>query len=123
MRVIEQRLDTPGSLRHGRSVTSDESGITFVSAELVRAVDDPRDRGDLLTWAKAKVGGGFVAVDEDARKNSSWPNASFDVRQAGAIESRACAAVRRGKTTECDGPGAGLAQQGGQGAGCTERSR
>ena len=76
------------------------SDTSFVSAELHLGSDAPHDKGDIATWAtdNVKSDDGFVSVDVHAREDSTWPHASFTVTKDGAIESRACASLNRGKT-------------------------
>lgn len=96
LHTIATNLTEPGGLRHGSLQLSD--GLTFVTAELVREDDPERLRGRLVTWVSGSLDGGeFFAVDVYARDNSTWPPAPFDVRQTGAIESRACTAFRAGE--------------------------
>ena len=103
--AASSKLTVPGRLRNGKAVDGD-SKVQFLSAELHRQGDDPHDKGDLLTFAVPKGDeSALVAVDANAREDSSWPHASFDVRAKGARESRACADLLRGKTKaqiECE---------------------
>ena len=97
--AIQERLDAPGKLRNGKQVAAPGSGETFVSAELHLETDEPHDDGDILTWATTDVAGSeFFSVDVNAREESSWPPADFDVREPGARESRACTGLNVGKT-------------------------
>ena len=100
--AIQQGMK-PGAdatLRNGRSVQVPGSDTTFVSAELHLGSDARHDKGDIATWATndIKSKDGFMSVDVHAREDSTWPHASFTVTKDGAIESRACAALNRGKT-------------------------
>ena len=100
--AIQQKMK-PGAdatLRNGRTVQVPGSDTTFVSAELHLGSDDPHHKGDVATWATndIKSSDGFVSVDVNARDDSTWPHAPFTVTKDGAIESRACAALNRGKT-------------------------
>jgi hypothetical protein len=93
VQAIALRLTAPGSLRNAQTITAPSSDVTFVSAELHLRSDKSDAKGDILTWAvpgATAAPGDFVSVDEHARKDSSWPQASFDVRRDGAIRSRAC---------------------------------
>ncbi len=62
--------------------------------------DAAHDKGDIATWATddIKSDDGFMSVDVHAREDSTWPHAPFTVTKDGAIESRACASLNRGKT-------------------------
>lgn len=98
------KLDVPGVLRNGKIVEG-EQGRRFLSAELHRPGDDKHAKGDLLTFAVADDESGVLAVDVNARDDTTWPHASYDVRSRGARESRACANLVRGKTKaqiECE---------------------
>lgn len=102
--AIQQELSVPGKLRNAKMVP--DARYTFISAELHPPDVDRHDEGDILTWATRDLEGSeFVSVDVHARESSSWPHASFDVRERGAIESRACTNFNRGKTRaqiECE---------------------
>ena len=106
LRAIEGRLSAEGELRNGKMVEGEGAQPTFISAELHLRTDEPHDEGDIATWAISDAGSdGFVAVDVVARDESSWPAAPFDVTEDGAIESRACTNLSRGKTPaqlECE---------------------
>ncbi len=92
------KLTVPGTLRNGMSLVGDD-GYRMLSAELHRPDDDPHATGDLLTFgSRDSDTTEFLAVDVNAREDSSWPGAPFDVRDQGARESRACADISRGKT-------------------------
>jgi hypothetical protein len=102
IRAIEQNMK-PGAdatLRNGTMVQLQGSDTTFVSAELHLGTDKPHDKGDIATWATndVKSAEDFLSVDVHARADSVWPHAPFTVTKDGAIESRACAALNRGKT-------------------------
>lgn len=77
-----------GALRHGRQVAGARDGVVFVSAERYDPADDGDD-GDIYTWAITR-NDEVLAVDTRAKSESSWPRADFDVREDGALESRAC---------------------------------
>lgn len=96
--AISERLEPgAGTLRNVKQVAA--SGVTFISAELHARSDARQDKGDILTWAtRNPKRGTFLAVDEHARVNSTWPRSTFDVRKSGAYASRACADISRGKT-------------------------
>ncbi len=100
--AIQQRMkpSADATLRNGRLVQVPGSDTTFVSAELHLGSDAAHDKGDVATWATddIKSDNGFVSVDVHAREDSTWPHASFTVTKDGAIESRVCAALNRGKT-------------------------
>jgi hypothetical protein len=98
---IAARLDVDGSLRNGFVHREASSGSTFVTAELHRADAAPDVEGDLLTFAiDTGEPGAFLAVDAYAREQSSWPNAPFDVREPGVIESRGCASHALGDSDD-----------------------
>jgi hypothetical protein len=103
--TLSSKLTVPGTLRNGMVLRGDD-GYDMVSAELHRPDDDRHTTGDLLTFASRRSASPeFVAVDVNAREESSWPGAPFDVRAEGARQSRACANVSRGKTKaqiECE---------------------
>ena len=88
------------TLRNGRLVQLPGSDTTFVSAEMHLGSDDRHHKGDVATWATNDIDStdSFVSVDVHAREDSTWPHASFTVTEDGAIESRACASLNRGKT-------------------------
>ena len=93
---IATGLAVDGTLRHGSLEI--RNGLTFVSAELARSGDPEKLRGDLVTWVTGSLDvGEFFAVDVYARESSTWPPAPFDVREPGAIDSRACTAFRAGE--------------------------
>ena len=95
--VIQQKVTAPGTLRNARMVPGGR--YSFVSAELHAPTEDKHALGDILTWAtRDQNGSDFLSVDIHARDASVWPRASFDVRRRGAIESRACTGLVRGKT-------------------------
>lgn len=100
--AIQQKMkpDADAKLRNGRTVQLPGSETTFVSAELHLGSDARHDKGDVATWATddIKSDDGFVSVDVHAREESTWPHAPFTVTKDGAIESRACAGLNRGKT-------------------------
>lgn len=104
---IATKLTVDGTLRHGSLEI--RNGITFVSAELARAGDPERLRGDLLTWATGSLDSlEYFSVDAYARESSSWPAASFDAREEGVVDSRACTAYDAGTpdpSADVDGPG------------------
>lgn len=104
---IATNLTVDGTLRHGSLEI--RNGITFVSAELARAGDPERLRGDLLTWATGSLDSAeYFSVDAYARETSSWPAASFDAREEGVVDSRACTAYRAGTpdpSADTDAPG------------------
>jgi hypothetical protein len=103
--TLSTKLTVPGTLRNGMSLRG-EDGYDLLSAELHRPEDDRHTKGDLLTFAsRGSATAEFLAVDGNARDDSSWPGAPFDVRAEGARQSRACANVARGKTKaqiECE---------------------
>jgi hypothetical protein len=93
--AIAERLVPRASLRHGFVVPAAPSGVVFVSAELHFEKDRPAKKGDVLTWARTGPST-FVSVDQNGRRNSSWPPANFDVRSRGAMRSRGCTAAHLG---------------------------
>ena len=108
--AISERLHrNVGRLRNTHQFSQGTDGYTFITAELhdpEKGKEDRHDKGDLLTWAtRNEDSGQFEAVDERARTESSWPGASFDVREKGVYESRACTNISRGKSKaqiECE---------------------
>jgi hypothetical protein len=110
--AISARLEQSGELRYAQQVIRQGDDTRFISAELHEPGDDEDEDGVILTWATTGPDRPFVAVDERARENSSWPSAALDVRDDGAIESRACAADERAddddEHTDCP---AGASQQ------------
>jgi hypothetical protein len=97
--AIEAELRVDGTLRNGKQATG--RGTTFVSVELHRADEDRHDSGDILTFASADPDlGEFLAVDVNARDDTTWPHAPVDVRAEGARESRGCVRPSLGKTKE-----------------------
>lgn len=95
--AIQRELSVPGKLRNAKMVPG--ARYTFISAELHPPDVDRHDKGDILTWAARDPDSSrFVAVDVRARDASAWPDATFDVRHRGAVESRACTNFSRGKT-------------------------
>jgi hypothetical protein len=102
MQAIQEQVDDNQTVRNGRMVRLRDAEYAFISAELHPSSDDPHDSGDIGTWATRDVAspGDFLAVDVHAREESTWPAAPFDVTAEGAIESRACTALSRGKTPE-----------------------
>lgn len=89
------RVASPATLRHGYLAQPPGSPVVFVSAELHLTEDRQAKKGDVLTWAVTEPGR-FASVDQNARRKSSWPPAAFDVRKAGAMQSRACTAAKVG---------------------------
>lgn len=108
IKVIEAKLTVAGNLRNGKEIkgSGDSEGYTFVSAELHRNGDKRHRKGDILTLtSKNPDQGDFLAVDTNARDQSSWQSGGFDVRVNGARESRGCTALYQGKTkaqVECE---------------------
>jgi hypothetical protein len=104
LQAIGERLDVPGTLRFGQQVPSSRQGMTFVSAELHEPDHDEDEKGDIYTWAATSEddSADYVAVDTRAKSDSSWPAATFDVREDGAIESRACTNEFRDRDPESD---------------------
>ena len=101
---IEAQLTTDGELRNGSLVQPEDGQFSLLSAEVHRRDDEPHDKGDIATWAIDDTGT-YVAVDVVARDVSAWPDAPFTVSADGAVESRACTDVNRGKTpaqVECE---------------------
>ena len=100
VRAIQQRITGAETLRNVRMVHLRNGEYAFVSGELHPHSDDPHQKGDIATWATRdiKSADDFLAVDVHAREESTWPHASFDVTADGAIESRACTGLSRGKT-------------------------
>jgi hypothetical protein len=90
---LQGTLTVKGELRNGYTSRADD--LTLVSAELHLTDDPDGKKGDVLTFAAA--GESYQAVDRYARKSSSLPDASFDVRRKGVYHSRACAAANRGR--------------------------
>jgi hypothetical protein len=99
------KLTVPGMLRNGRIVKGGD-GQNFLSAELHRPGEGRHAKGDLLTFEVASGdANGFLAMDVNARDDSSWRHSSLDMGVDGARESRACVDVARGKTKaqiECE---------------------
>lgn len=95
-------LDGPDALRFGRQVTADREDLSFVSAERYDP-DDAGSKGEIYTWAVSVDSDDYLAVDTRAKEHSSWPPAAFDVREAGAIESRSCTdhARKRSRDGQC----------------------
>jgi hypothetical protein len=90
--VLQAKVTTPGELRNASLWADDESGYTFVTAELREAEDAEDTNGELLTWVSGDVGGTeFFSVDVYARDHSDWPDAPFGVTADGAVDSRGCA--------------------------------
>jgi hypothetical protein len=108
--ALQARLVVAGTLRNGRTVdtspTPSSLSPRIVSAELHRRGDKVHDKGDILSWAEIAPGR-FVAVDYNARHDSTWPAARFDVRRPGVITSRGCVESIRG-TIPCNSNGNGL---------------
>jgi hypothetical protein len=106
LQVIQQRVTVDAELRNGKIVELDGAPYVFVSAEVHPVSADPHSSGDIATWAVSDVDTEeFLAVDVVARDQSSWPAAPFNVTEVGAIESRACTDLSRGKTpaqVECE---------------------
>ena len=90
--ALQGTLTDEAVLRHG--YTSTAGGLTLISAELHVTGDRKEKKGDVLTFVA--TGDSYQAVDRYARKRSSLPDASFDVRKEGVYHSRACAAANRG---------------------------
>jgi hypothetical protein len=99
-RAIQARVTADGTLRNAKLVSPADGAYTFVSAEIHLRSAAPHDKGVIGTWATKDTdrADAFVAVDTHARQQSRWPAASFTVTADGAIESRACTALNRGKT-------------------------
>lgn len=95
--ALQERLEVEGTLRHAFVVPS-ASGVRFVSAERLLADEHTADdKGDILTWAMTdEQADAFVAVDEKARNESSWPEGEFNVTTDGAMESRGCTYLTAG---------------------------
>lgn len=105
--AIQERLTADGKLRNGKMVHPGGSPYRFISAEIHLRSNDKHDKGDIATWATRDLDDpeGFLSVDVKAREESKWPAASFMVTEDGAIESRACTNLNRGKTRaqiECE---------------------
>jgi len=98
--AIQQKFTAKGKLRNGKMVHLEGAPETFISAEIHLDSDAKHDKGDIATWATRDLNSttDFQSVDVHARENSTWPHAAFDVTTAGAIESRACTGLNRGKT-------------------------
>lgn len=100
--TIEARVTTEGTLRHARTYQRGPEAY-FISAELLPRNEAPDHDGQILTWFTTDpAGSDFRAVDTYARRHSSWPEASFDVREEGAITSRGCLLPRRGQPSDDD---------------------
>jgi hypothetical protein len=96
LRTIATHLTAEGTLRNGRVVPSLRRQTSFVSAELHRKGDARDIRGDILTWESGSDGS-FRSVDVNAERDSTWPRASTDLRNAQARQSRGCVYPLRGK--------------------------
>lgn len=92
--AIALEVQTKGELRY---VTArSEGGRWFVSAELHEADHDEEEDGDILTFAAAEEGApDLVAVDEKARRHTSFPDADFRIDVDGGVESRGCTVIAR----------------------------
>ena len=87
--AISAELTDPGALQHGQAHRG-KADARFVSAVLSPPdADDPND-GDIYTWSTTD-GRRFRSVDVRARQGSTWPEGELDVRDSGAVASRACA--------------------------------
>jgi len=108
--AISTRLHADGGLRNARQVTDRGDRVTFVSAELHLREDDADTQGDVLTWV-VRDGETIEAVDEHARRESSWARSGYHVGRAAAIESRGCADLLRGDdgSSDCDRTDGGVA--------------
>jgi hypothetical protein len=109
--TAQTKLTVPGTLRNA-SIAPGDDGYTFLTAELWRRAQDEHRKGDLLTFASKSGDDQLLAVDQNARTDTSWPGAPFGVEARGGRESRACANTKRGTTraqAHCE------AQQSGQG--------
>ena len=96
--TAQTKLTVAGTLRNG-AVAPGDDGYTFLTTELWRRGQDEHRKGDLLTFAtKAGSQTEMVAVDQNARADTSWSAAPFGVSAKGGRESRSCANVKRGTT-------------------------
>ncbi len=106
VQAIQKGVIVDAELRNGKMVEAAGTPYSFVSAEVHPVADDPHKKGDIATWAVPDADGQeFLAVDGVAHDQSSWPAAPFTVTEHGAIESRACTNLTRGKTpaqVECE---------------------
>lgn len=105
MLVLGERITADAELRNGKIVEVDGAPYSFISAEVHLATDERHHKGDIATWAietdaADAAEADILAVDVVARESSSWPPATFNVTEHGAIESRACTDLSRGKTPE-----------------------
>ncbi len=100
VQAIQQKLTAKGKLRNAKLVHLSGSPNSFISAEIHLDSDDKHDKGDIATWSTTGVDSaeGFQSVDVHAREESAWPQARFTVTKNGALESRACTGLNRGKT-------------------------
>jgi hypothetical protein len=95
--AAQSSLAIPGTLRNA-STAPGADGYSFLTAELWRRGHSEAQKGDLLTFASRSGEKMLLAVDVNARADTSLPHAPFGVATRGARESRACADVRRGTT-------------------------
>ncbi|MHB8339958.1 MAG: hypothetical protein ACYDB7_02145 [Mycobacteriales bacterium] len=91
---LQGRLTAPGVLTDAYEThAGTAAGPVFVSARL-RRPHGVTGAENVLTWAVVGAGSAdVVSVDALARSESSWPHARFDVRAAGAEQSRACSVL------------------------------
>jgi hypothetical protein len=100
VQAVQQKLTAKGKLRNAKLVTVPGSPRSFLSAEIHLDTDAKHDKGNIATWVTTDTKNldDFHAVDVHAREESTWPAARFTVTADGAIESRACTNLTRGKT-------------------------
>lgn len=95
--TLAGHLRVHATLRNAQVVKA-AGGRQFVSAELHRPDDAFAVRGDILTWVSDGARA-FRSVDRNARRYSSWPAATADLRRAEARTSRGCVYPYRGRKT------------------------
>jgi len=92
MKALETNVTAKGDIRFARVI--ENHGQLFVSFEVHKPDEQKNQDGDILTFFERDKQN-FEAVDTLARKGSTWPDAPFDARHAGVVESRGCVEYAR----------------------------
>lgn len=91
VQTIETQISSSGQFRRPRSFSPGGSSWTFVSIEQRDPIQVKENKqGNILTFAVNTDGATILAVDQRARRDSTFGHAPFNVREKGAIESRGC---------------------------------